>query len=187
MPTVPTASTHPADPVAGLLAALTVSQGLHRATPRRGNTSPRPPAASGATPKTSPVQCPFAGGRALETPFGTFFGPNITPDKQTGIGNWSDADFKRAIRQGERPDGSHYFPAFPYPSFTGMSDQDIQDLWAYLKTIAADQPRQPRTRAAASRTACVFWWAAGRCCSSSPARNRSPLLRPIRCPGAPTW
>lgn len=78
---------------------------------------------------------PYAGGRALETPFGNFYGPNITPDKETGIGNWSEADFKRAIRLGERRDGSHYFPAFPYPSFTGMSDSDIQDLWAYLKTL----------------------------------------------------
>jgi len=87
---------------------------------------------------------PFAGGRALETPFGTFYGPNITPDKQTGLGNWSDADFKRAIRQGERPDGSHYFPAFPYPSFTGMTDADIQDLWAYLKTLPAkNQANRP--------------------------------------------
>lgn len=78
---------------------------------------------------------PFAGGRALETPFGIFYGPNITPDKDTGLGNWTEADFKRAIRQGERRDGSHYFPAFPYPSFTGMTDTDIQDLWAYLKTL----------------------------------------------------
>lgn len=78
---------------------------------------------------------PFAGGRALETPFGTFYGPNITPDKETGLGNWTEADFKRAIRQGERRDGSHYFPAFPYPSFTGMSDTDIQDLWAYMKSL----------------------------------------------------
>lgn len=78
---------------------------------------------------------PFAGGRALETPFGTFYGPNITPDRQTGIGNWTEADFIRAIRRGERPDGSHYFPAFPYPSFTGMSDKDIRDLWAYFRSI----------------------------------------------------
>lgn len=78
---------------------------------------------------------PFAGGRALETPFGIFYGPNITPDKQTGIGNWSEADFARALRQGERPDGSHYFPAFPYPSFTGMADKDVQDLWAYLRSL----------------------------------------------------
>ncbi len=86
---------------------------------------------------------PYAGGRALETPFGTFYGPNITPDKETGIGTWTDADFKRAIRQGERRDGSHYFPAFPYPSFTGMTDTDIQDLWAYLKTLPpAKQPNR---------------------------------------------
>jgi mono/diheme cytochrome c family protein len=78
---------------------------------------------------------PYAGGRALKTPFGTFYGPNITSDKETGIGAWSEADFRRAIRQGKRRDGSHYFPAFPYPSFTGMVDADIQDLWAFLKTL----------------------------------------------------
>lgn len=82
-----------------------------------------------------PGATPFAGGRSLETPFGTFFGPNITPDKETGIGNWSEGDFKRAIRHGERRDGSNYFPAFPYPSFTGMSDTDILDLWSYLKSL----------------------------------------------------
>lgn len=78
---------------------------------------------------------PFAGVRALETPFGIFYGPNITPDKETGLGSWTEAEFKRALRHGERRDGSNYFPAFPYPSFTGMSDMDIQDLWAYLKTL----------------------------------------------------
>jgi mono/diheme cytochrome c family protein len=86
---------------------------------------------------------PYAGGRALKTPFGTFYGPNITPH-QTGIGNWSEADFFRALRQGERPDGSNYFPAFPYPSFTGMSDQDIRDLWAYLRALpAVDRASRP--------------------------------------------
>jgi mono/diheme cytochrome c family protein len=78
---------------------------------------------------------PFAGGRALKTPFGTFYGPNITPDKKAGIGNWSEADFIRALRQGERPDGSNYFPAFPYPSFTKIVDSDLRDLWAYLRTL----------------------------------------------------
>jgi mono/diheme cytochrome c family protein len=78
----------------------------------------------------------FAGGRPLLTPFGTFYGPNITPDRETGIGAWSEADFQRAIRLGERPDGGHYFPAFPYPAFTRMSDSDIRDLWAYLRSIA---------------------------------------------------
>lgn len=78
----------------------------------------------------------FAGGRALKTPFGVFYGPNITPHRETGLGAWSEADFKRAIRLGERRDGEHYFPAFPYPSFTGMTDTDIRDLWAYLRSLA---------------------------------------------------
>lgn len=77
----------------------------------------------------------LAGGRALKTPFGTFYSPNITPDPEHGIGKWKAADFERALREGVGPDGTHYFPAFPYPSFTGMTDQDIADLFAYLKTI----------------------------------------------------
>jgi mono/diheme cytochrome c family protein len=78
---------------------------------------------------------PFAGGRALKTPFGTFYGPNITPDKKAGIGSWTEADFIRALRQGDRPDGSNYFPAFPYPSFTKITEGDMRDLWAYLRTL----------------------------------------------------
>ena len=78
---------------------------------------------------------PFAGGRALKTPFGTFYGPNITPDKTAGIGNWTEADFMRALRLGDRPDGSNYFPAFPYPSFTKITDGDARDLWAYMRTL----------------------------------------------------
>lgn len=87
---------------------------------------------------------PFAGGRALKTPFGIFYGPNITPHPQAGLGRWTEADFKRAMRHGERPDGSNYFPAFPYPSFTKISDADIRDLWAYLRTLPpSSQPSQP--------------------------------------------
>jgi mono/diheme cytochrome c family protein len=78
---------------------------------------------------------PFAGGRALKTPFGTFYGPNITPHPQAGIGKWTEADFIRAVRQGERPDGSNYFPAFPYPSFTKITDGDLRDIWAYLRAL----------------------------------------------------
>ena len=78
---------------------------------------------------------PFAGGRALKTPFGTFFGPNITPHPQAGIGRWTEADFVRAMRHGTRPDGANYFPAFPYPSFTKITDSDLRDLWAYLRTL----------------------------------------------------
>lgn len=82
-----------------------------------------------------PGSVPFAGGRALDTPFGTFYGPNITPHPETGLGKWSEDDFRRAIRLGERPDGAHYFPAFPYPSFSGMTDSDLRDLWAYLRSL----------------------------------------------------
>jgi mono/diheme cytochrome c family protein len=77
----------------------------------------------------------LAGGRPLKTPFGTFYSPNITPDPATGIGRWSDADFLRALREGVSPDGSHYFPVFPYPSFTMMTDQDILDLKAYVFSL----------------------------------------------------
>jgi len=78
---------------------------------------------------------PFAGGRALKTPFGTFYGPNITPHPQAGIGRWSESDFVNALRHGKRPDGANYFPAFPYPSFTKITDRDMRDLWAYLRTL----------------------------------------------------
>jgi mono/diheme cytochrome c family protein len=78
---------------------------------------------------------PYAGGREILTPFGKFYGPNLTPHPQAGLGQWTLLDFRRAIRLGERPDGAHYYPAFPYPSFTGMTDGDIADLWAYLRTL----------------------------------------------------
>jgi mono/diheme cytochrome c family protein len=83
----------------------------------------------------------FAGGRVLKTPFGTFYGPNITPHPQAGIGNWKEADFVRAMREGIRPDGANFFPAFPYTSFTKITDADLRDLWAYLRTLpASDKP-----------------------------------------------
>jgi mono/diheme cytochrome c family protein len=82
-----------------------------------------------------PGSVPFAGGRALDTDFGTFYGPNITPDAKAGIGRWTEADFVRAMREGRRPDGANYFPAFPYPSFTRMTDSDLRDLWAYLRIL----------------------------------------------------
>lgn len=85
-----------------------------------------------------------AGGRALQTPFGTFYGPNITPDPTHGIGRWSEADFLRALRDGIRPDGANYFPSFPYPTFTRMTDRDMRDLFAYIRTMApVAQPSRP--------------------------------------------
>lgn len=77
---------------------------------------------------------PFAGGYGVNTPFGIVFGTNITPDPKTGIGYWSLAAFKRAMREGVSRDGSHLFPAFPYNAYTELSDEDIQDLYAYLMT-----------------------------------------------------
>jgi len=79
----------------------------------------------------------LAGGRPLATPFGTFFSTNITPDPETGIGSWSEAEFVRAMREGQGPDGTDYFPVFPYTSFTGMSDEDAADLYAYLRSLPA--------------------------------------------------
>jgi mono/diheme cytochrome c family protein len=81
---------------------------------------------------TQPGGTKFAGGRALGTPFGTFYSPNITPDRETGIGKWNDADFERALREGISPSGAHYFPVFPYPSFTGITDDDALAIKAYL-------------------------------------------------------
>ena len=79
---------------------------------------------------------PLAGGRALVTPFGTFYTPNITPDAQTGIGKWSEQDFIRALREGLDHSGEQLYPAFPYPAYTQLSDQDIRALWAYLRSRA---------------------------------------------------
>ena len=78
---------------------------------------------------------PLAGGRPLATPFGVFYSTNITPDLETGIGRFGDADFLRAMREGRAPDGSAYFPVFPYTSFTGMSDDDLLALKAYLFSL----------------------------------------------------
>jgi mono/diheme cytochrome c family protein len=77
---------------------------------------------------------PLAGGRPLETPFGIFYGPNITADKQYGIGAWSEVEFGRALREGIGRAGERLFPVFPFTSFTGMSDEDIADLYAYLQS-----------------------------------------------------
>jgi mono/diheme cytochrome c family protein len=80
---------------------------------------------------------PLAGGRPLETPFGRFYAPNITPDRTHGIGAWSEAEFRRALREGIGRQGEHLFPVFPFAAYTGMSDADIADLYAYLQSRAA--------------------------------------------------
>jgi mono/diheme cytochrome c family protein len=84
---------------------------------------------------------PFAGGHRLATPYGVFVTPNITPDKETGIGTWTDAEFLAALRGGRAPDGSAYYPSFPYPSYAGMTEQDALDIKAWLDRLAP--VRQP--------------------------------------------
>ena len=78
---------------------------------------------------------PFAGGVALKTPFGTIVSPNITPDKEAGIGAWTDDEFVSALWEGRGHNGKRLFPAMPYPSFTQMSKDDVLAIRAYLKTV----------------------------------------------------
>jgi mono/diheme cytochrome c family protein len=79
----------------------------------------------------------LAGGRPLSTPFGVYYSTNLTPDPETGIGRMGEADFIRAMREGVAPDGSDYFPVFPYTSFSGMTDEDLRALRAYLFSLPA--------------------------------------------------
>ena len=76
----------------------------------------------------------LSGGFAVETPFGTLYSSNITPDKETGIGNWTEQQFADAVLNGKGPNGPLY-PAMPYTSYVKMTDQDIHDLWNYLQTV----------------------------------------------------
>lgn len=78
---------------------------------------------------------PLAGGLSLETEFGIFYSPNLTTDKQFGIGSWSVGQFATAVRTGIAPSGEPYYPAFPYPFYSKFSDQDIADLWAAFQTV----------------------------------------------------
>ena len=84
---------------------------------------------------TAPGGAPFAGGRAIETPFGAVLSTNITPDPTQGIGQWSANDFWRALHHGKSRDGRRLSPAFPYTSYTRVSRADADDLFAYLQTV----------------------------------------------------
>ena len=78
---------------------------------------------------------PFAGGRAVPTPFGTIYSSNITPDRETGIGKWTDEQFYRAMHEGIDDKGKHLYPAFPYPWFTKMTRDDVLAVKAYLDSL----------------------------------------------------
>lgn len=81
---------------------------------------------------TEPNKKAYAGGHGIESPFGTIYSTNITPDKETGIGNYSRDEFAEAVREGIRKDGAHLYPAMPYTAYSGISDADIDALYAYF-------------------------------------------------------
>ena len=94
------------------------------------------------TEKDKPVN---SGGRKYEGPFGTVYSTNITPDRQTGIGEWTDEQIITAIRLGRRPNGERLVPVHPYPVFNGMAEDDLRAVVAYLRTLpSVNRPNQPK-------------------------------------------
>ena len=106
---------------------------------------------------TAPQGRAYAGGHALHTPFGTVYGTNITPDPETGIGTWSEADFTRALREGLDPRGHNLYPAFPYDYFTRLSDADVHALYAFVMTREPVSYRPPANTVFVPRFAVSFW------------------------------
>jgi mono/diheme cytochrome c family protein len=101
-----------------------------------------------------------SGGLGLDTPFGKFRAPNITPDKQYGIGLWSEAEFRRALREGVGKHGEYLFPVFPYTSFTRMTDGDASDIYAYLMSqppVAAPNKPHEAKPPFGWRSLLLFW------------------------------
>lgn len=105
---------------------------------------------------------PFAGGRAIDTPFGTVYSSNLTPDKSTGIGQWSAAEFWNALHEGRARDGRLLYPAFPYPNYTTVTRQDSDAIYAYLRSLpATPRANTPhRLRWPYSTQAALFVWRA---------------------------
>src|SRR5205085_216660 len=86
----------------------------------------------------------LGGGKPLRVAgVGTFYPPNISPDPQYGIGSWTGEQFLRAMQAGVAPDGSHYFPMFPYTSFARMDGKDIRDMYGFLRTLPRVEGRAP--------------------------------------------
>jgi mono/diheme cytochrome c family protein len=93
---------------------------------------------------TAPGGAPYAGGLGIATPFGTAYAGNLTPDTTHGLGRWTPAEFRRAMRHGRSRDGRLLAPVFPYPNYTQASDADNDALFAFLRTLApAAQPNRP--------------------------------------------
>lgn len=92
---------------------------------------------------TGDAELQLAGGLELRTPFGTFVAPNISSDPTDGIGSWTVEDFGNAMLKGVSPGGAHYYPAFPYASYTRMQPSDVGDLYAFMKTLPAVAGKAP--------------------------------------------
>src|SRR5262249_38511111 len=88
---------------------------------------------------------PFAGGRPFDTEYGTLYSPNITADRETGIGSWSDADFLRAVHEGVDKEGENLYPAFPYNSYTHLTDEDVLAIKAYLFSLPPVKNKAPES------------------------------------------
>jgi mono/diheme cytochrome c family protein len=118
--------------MAGVAVLLTASHALADGDAKRGAYIARLGGCHACHTDPAKNDAELVGGLELKSPFGTFRVPNITPDRETGIGGWSTAEFVRAMTRGVAPDGRHYYPAFPYTSYTRMAERDLVDLKAYL-------------------------------------------------------
>jgi mono/diheme cytochrome c family protein len=150
--TVALADYHGADPT-GVPAALAKADQI-----KRGEYLAR--AADCMPCHTAPGGSAFAGGLAIPLPFGTLYSVNITPDKNTGIGNYSDEDFLNALRRGIRRDGTRLYPAMPYTSYTYMTDADALAIKAYLfslPAVHADNRANTLTFPFNQRWGMIFW------------------------------
>jgi mono/diheme cytochrome c family protein len=105
-------------------------------------------AADCASCHTADPSKPLAGGKRIDTPFGGIFSPNLTPDRETGLGAWTDDEFYLALHDGVARNGSRYYPAFPYPNFTKITRDDVLAIRAYLATLAPvrNSPAPPQLR-----------------------------------------
>jgi mono/diheme cytochrome c family protein len=100
-------------------------------------------AADCASCHTADPSKPLAGGKRIDTPFGGIFSPNLTPDRDTGLGAWTDDEFYRALHDGVARNGSRYYPAFPYPNFTKITRDDVLAIRAYLSTLTPVRNTRP--------------------------------------------
>ncbi len=127
---------------------------------------------------TAPEGEPLAGGHGIVTEHGTFYGSNLTPDPEHGLGAWDLADFERAMRHGRAPDGHAYYPAFPYTAFTRLTETDLADLWAWLQTqpAVAEPDREHELTGRAARPSQLGLW---RMLYFSPQRPPRDLSDPV--------